>query len=446
MKISVTDFGAIPNDESLQTPYFQKALDYCFFNGGGEVCVPAGNYTIGEIRVRSDTTLHLLENAVINGSKNADDYKYLSSADEIEPLPKDFLPLVTRDASREEHFKNWHNGLILIYQAKNVKIIGEKGSVINGNNVYNPNGEEGYRGPHCITALECENLTFNGYTIKDSSNWSHNTWLCKNVTYENVCVLAGHDGIDFFGSDNVTVKNCRLHTGDDCIAGYDNYKVEISDCELNSSCSAMRFAGTDVTVKHCNVIGPGEFIHRNSLSLEEKMRGANANPQQLSKYRNNMLSFLTYYADKRLKVRHEPKNIVITDCTVKNCDRFLHFNYSGNELWQKQTPLRDITFRNITAENVKLPLNIYGDENNPVSLLMENCAVEFNAEHKNSPMMNAANFDKITLKNVTTNAEYSAAIDCYSPSAGETVIEGGNVIKQFKTVVEFKTDFKTQMI
>lgn len=446
MQLYVTEFGAKPNDNELQTKYFQNALDYCFLHGGGEVVVPEGKYIIGEIRVRSNTTLKLLKNSSLVGSKNADDYKLLSEKDEIEPMPSEFLPTVYRAKERDEYYKNWYNGLILIYRAKDVAIIGEEGAVINGSNVYNPKGEEGYRGPHCITVLESENLSFKGYTIKDSSNWAHCMWLCKNIICENVSVLAGHDGIDFFGSDNVKIRKCFLHTGDDCIAGYDNVDVDISDCELNSSCSAMRFAGTNVVIQNCKVFGPGEFIHRNSLSLEEKARGANANPKQLNKYRNNMLSFMTYYADKRLKVRNEPKNILITDCKILNCDRFLHFNYSGNEIWQKQTPLREITFRNITAKNVKLPLNLYGDENKPISLTMQNCVIDFDDTALDNPIVSAANFNKIELINVNTNADYPAAIDCYSKKAGEIMIDGGNVAERFKTTIEHKTQFKTQNI
>lgn len=446
MKISILDFGAVPNAKTLQTENFQKALDYCFLNGGGEVCVPQGEYIIGAIRVRSGTTLHLLDNAVIIGSKNVSDYEFLTKEDLIEPLDEQFLPIVNKKAGREEYVKSWHNALIHVYKAKNVSIIGENGATINGCNVYNPNGEEGYRGPHCISVLESENVFLSGYTILDSANWAHCMWICKNLKCENIKIYGGHDGIDFFGSNNVIVRNCVLHTGDDCIAGFDNIDVLVENCELNSSCSAMRFAGTNVIIKDCFVYGPGEFIHRKSLSLEEKISGANADIEKLNAYRNNMLSFITYYADYRLNVREEPSNILITDCKVKNCDRFLHFNYSGNETWQQQTPLREITFKNIDATNVKLPLNLYGDSNKPVKLTIENCSIEFNNDNKNNPIVNAANFDKIILKDLTCNNEYISAIDCYSESGGVVEIFGGNTEKVFKKAMQLKKDFKTKCI
>lgn len=42
--VSVTEFGAVPNIEAVQTKAFQSAIDACFHQGGGEVCVPSGEY------------------------------------------------------------------------------------------------------------------------------------------------------------------------------------------------------------------------------------------------------------------------------------------------------------------------------------------------------------------------------------------------------------------
>ena len=213
MTINVTEFGAKPNSKTIQTKSFQAALDSCFLNGGGEVCVPKGEYIIGAIRVRSGTTLRLSENAVIIGSKDIKDYALLNGTDDIEPLPKTFLPTVNKKEGREEYVKRWHNALIHSYRAKNVNIIGENGATINGNNVYNPDGEEGYRGPHLISVLESENIYLSGYTIKDSANWAHCMWICRDLTCENIKIYGGHDGIDFFGARLRVAYGRRLYSG-----------------------------------------------------------------------------------------------------------------------------------------------------------------------------------------------------------------------------------------
>lgn len=84
--VSILDFGA-STDGSLQTEKIQSAIDYCFKQGGGEVRIPEGVYHTGGLRLRSNVCLHLLENAVLRGSKNPEDY-FSYKNDTVEPLGK----------------------------------------------------------------------------------------------------------------------------------------------------------------------------------------------------------------------------------------------------------------------------------------------------------------------------------------------------------------------
>ena len=70
----ITDYGAVPGINSLQTEKIQSAIDKCFSEGGGEVIIPEGTFMTGAIRLRSNVTLHLLKNACLKGSKNPEDY------------------------------------------------------------------------------------------------------------------------------------------------------------------------------------------------------------------------------------------------------------------------------------------------------------------------------------------------------------------------------------
>lgn len=51
---SVTDYGAVPNQEDYQDAYIQQALDACFLAGGGEVIIPTGTYRVRGLRLRSN--------------------------------------------------------------------------------------------------------------------------------------------------------------------------------------------------------------------------------------------------------------------------------------------------------------------------------------------------------------------------------------------------------
>lgn len=411
--VSITDFGAKPDGE-LQTARIQAAIDHCFQHGGGEVQIPAGKFRTGGLRLRSRVTLHLLQGATLAGSRNPEDYfGYLH--DKIEPLaPSRITDVPWRPASdpqRDQAFiqtvgSRWSNGLIRAIDAENIAIIGEKGSVLDGCDCYDEKGEEHYRGPHCISMHNCRGITLRGYTVKNSANWAHAIFYSDGITAENLTVLAGHDGIHVSACDHIKVHHCRFYTGDDCVAGFDNNNVVVTDCDLNTACSGLRFGGHDVLVENCRFFGPANYLFRGSLTKEEKRTGA----VSAAPHRYNMLSAFTYYSDFSLKVRKQPGKIVIRNCTIENTDRLLHYNFSGNETWQKNRPLHDIRFENIIASGVSMPLDVYGDTNCPVVVELKNMDFTFRKGCDNVDFIHACNYERITLDRVSVKGTGSAPL------------------------------------
>ena len=209
---SITDFGATCAPQ-LQTAAIQAAIDACFAAGGGRVTVPAGTFLTGSIRLRSRVTLHLQAGAVLKGSRDPQDY-FGYRTDAVEPLAADcitdalYTPPSMRMTATYEDSKpefdflrvagsRWNNALIRAFDAEDIAIEGEEGSVIDGSNTYDALGEEQYRGPHAITLFHCTNVRLQGYTVRDSANWAHNLRDCENVRLQNIAVLAGHDGVHF---------------------------------------------------------------------------------------------------------------------------------------------------------------------------------------------------------------------------------------------------------
>jgi hypothetical protein len=67
------------------------------------------------------------------------------------------------DGKPEYRFKRipgsrWNNAIIRAIDAENIKVIGEKNSVIDGVNCFDEIGEEEYRGPHGMTFFNCKEL------------------------------------------------------------------------------------------------------------------------------------------------------------------------------------------------------------------------------------------------------------------------------------------------
>ena len=113
-----------------------------------------------------------------------------------------------------------------------------------------------------------------------------------------------------------------------------------------------------------------------------------------------MLAAYTYYSDFKFEVEHQPGNIVFEDCDIEMADRFLHFNFSGNELWQANRPLDSVTFRNVKAKGISMPLTAYGSADVPFTLRIENTEIGIREGAELTALIHAANCTEIELKNV----------------------------------------------
>ena len=74
VSLNVRDFGAKGDGNTNDALAFQAAIDRCAALGGGEVLAPAGDYLIGGVQLRSNTTLQLDAAATLRGTPNFDDY------------------------------------------------------------------------------------------------------------------------------------------------------------------------------------------------------------------------------------------------------------------------------------------------------------------------------------------------------------------------------------
>ena len=407
MKISVISTGAAAGSTVLQTAAFQKALDEVWQAGGGTVEVPAGEYHIGAIRLRSNTTLYLCSGAVLYGSRDPEDY-YVLQKDTLEPLPEEMrteklFERPPKDQKRDYSFMlpggRWSNGLIRACRAENIAIIAEEGAVIDGRDCYDEVGEESYRGPHGIALHYCKNVHLSGYTIRNTGNWAHIIYYSQNICCEGVRVYGGHDGIHCRGCENVTVTKSEFYTGDDCVAGFANLNMRVRGCVMNTACSGLRLGGTNVIVEDCRFYGPAEYFFRGSLTLEEKKNGILAT---CGNKRKNMLSVFTYFADFSMPIPIQPDHMVIRNCTAECVDRFLHYNFSGNERWQAGSPLRSLTLENVKATGISMPLTVYGSPDVPLDLVMRNVSIAFTEREDGAsvPVMRAAHCARVLMNDV----------------------------------------------
>lgn len=400
MVYNILDYGA-KTDGTLCTYQIQKAINDCFLNGGGEVVIPCGVFLTGGLRLRSGVTLHLLENAVLKGSTCPEDYiDYVN--DPIEPILPDEIdkPVSTvkpnTEVGRSAYpYSRWNNAIIRAIKATNISIIGEKGSQIDGQNCFDEQGEEKYRGPHAINMWFCENITLKGYTVRDSANWAHAIQNSKNIKVDGITVLGGHDGFDVRTCDNILVENSRFLTGDDCIAGFDNIGVIIRDCYFESACSIFRFGATDMLVENCKGVAPATYGFRGSLSYEEKKNRADTTEN----CRHSCHNVFLYYCDNRAEIRKTPGNIVLRNSTFENPDTVMRLPFGHK--WCCNRSLSDITFENCVINGICKPTQLNAPKEEPITLKLVNCVVTPRCGYEAFPFVEGENIREVDLTGTT---------------------------------------------
>ncbi len=109
--VSIVEFGAVPDGYTMNTKAFADAISACAIGGGGTVVVPAGTWLTGPIKLESNINLHVEKGALVQFSKNINDY-----------------PFVESPGGKQNRYGRAQ--LISAYKAKNIAITGD--GIFNG--------------------------------------------------------------------------------------------------------------------------------------------------------------------------------------------------------------------------------------------------------------------------------------------------------------------------
>jgi hypothetical protein len=244
---------------------------------------------------------------------------------------------------------------------ENVVIAGQ--GVINGNKVFDPQGEERMRGPHGILFGNSKGITLRDISIKDAANYAVMLEYTSGVDVRGVKITGGWDGVHFRGwkdspCRDISITDCQFYTGDDCIAGWFWENTLIARCIINSSCNGIRLIGPakNLIIHDCLFFGPGRFEHRTSRE----------------KHRTNMLAGLCLQPGAWEHTEGPLDDVEISNITMHNVTTPLHLSLKpGNtagrisinrltatgaylaaasiESWA-ETPIEKVTLRDVSLE------------------------------------------------------------------------------------------------
>ena len=75
--VSIVDFGAVADGETLNTKSIQSAIDHCAEMGGGKVIVPKGDFLTGALFVKPGVDIELAEGGILKVSSISWDFSTL---------------------------------------------------------------------------------------------------------------------------------------------------------------------------------------------------------------------------------------------------------------------------------------------------------------------------------------------------------------------------------
>ena len=218
--VTVTDFGAKGDGQTMNTIALQRAIDACAESGGGEVIVPPGRFLTGTIYLRSHVELVIQRGASILGSTN---------------VPADY-PVRTLIYAESVEDAGISGQGVIDGQARHLDYIA-RGFVVNDD--IRPLG---------IHFQDCRNMSIRDIQLRDIDCWTLRLFRCDGVRIDNIsiyCLLQGNnDGIDV-DAKNVTITNCLIECDDDgiCLKSDDPdfmpENITVSNCVIASNCNPI---------------------------------------------------------------------------------------------------------------------------------------------------------------------------------------------------------------
>ncbi len=233
---NICDYGAKSDTTVLSTKALQQAIDLCSQARGGQVVVPAGDYKIGTIILRSHVHLHLEQGATLYGSTDLRDYKRVKSSYQSLRTHSETIQLIYADAV--EHV-----------------IIDGYGTIDGRGSVF-PKlswNDEGITRPHLLRFIQSSDIVINNITLKNSGCWMQHYLACDRLRINGIHVINrnnyNNDALDLDGCHDVVISDIIADSDDDGITLKSTSPrlcedITIQNCIVSSHCNAVKL-GTE---------------------------------------------------------------------------------------------------------------------------------------------------------------------------------------------------------
>lgn len=393
---NINDFGALPNDKSIDNaPFINKAICEAE-KTGGTVLINGGDYTSTTVFLKSNVTLFIAEGASIIANETGIGY--------------------TNDA------------LIFADNAENITITG--GGKIKGNGnffgkkpVYDENmtapgkyidmielrqdyrkqlrfaDKSKYGSP--IILKNCKNITAHNFMIENSASWSFRLDNCDNIDIHDFVInnnrnAANADGIDLCGSSNARINHCFISTADDgiviknaiwlgCTGEMKNIKIR--DCEIISRTNSIKigtettFDISDIQIENCRLFLPDLYPYTVSAIAVEAVDGSKVSNVTAENITVNNCSCPIFI---RLGNRNRASEVTAQSANAIERGQKAEKGVSAyKNRFNFKSGIENISIKNLTADDAEMPIMICGFKQKGITKRVKNVTLE-NIKIKNS--------------------------------------------------------------
>lgn len=481
------DLSGIKNCSELINKTIEKASS----EGGGTLYFPAGKYLTGPIYMKSNITLYLESGAVVSFSDRFEDYLPFMKVRWEGVFMNSFAPLI--NAQNAENITITGRG-VLDGQGKkwwdtHQQIVGEirkngkplslsplqqEWSDANQNikvdSYYQSTIERKFFRPPFIQFLECENVTIEGVSIRNSPFWTINPVGCNNVVVQGVTInnpanAPNTDGIDPSSCSNVRISDCFIHVGDDCITiksgrdaearsyGKPCENITITNCVMLSGHggvvigSEMSGGVKKVAISNCVFYGTDAGIRIKSMrgrgGVVEEIRVDNIVMNDIQKDAFILDLFYSPMPAEPVSERTPIfRNIHISNVTGNNVNRI------GYIAGLEEMPVENISFSNInmtaqegfkseTAQNIQFH-NLDFAVKKGASIAIKSCKdIVLDNVRSSAPLPNQAIIELDKVDNTLINNCFQLVpADIFCKTKDSNVIWGNNFLKNVKTEIQ----------
>jgi hypothetical protein len=284
----------------------------------------------------------------------------------------------------DKPWPEYRRAIISVLGGENITIIGEQGSVIDGDDCADPCGEEGYRGPHGIFLTNVDGITLRGYTIENCGNFMHQLDNCRNITAQTLTCRGGSDGFHLHCCVNTLIEDCVFHTGDDCIAGINMEHLTVRRCELNTSCNMFRAGGSHILIEDCYMWGDGIYPHGMSIvqnAYTDAVRDkSNRLPREAG--RHNTYCLWVHFASAAYPAAEPYHDIVFRRCRIHRVSCLLNYQADQYKMLCSGAHLTEMRFEDVEFTELRTASTSIASAEEPLTVTLKNVTATYREDAK----------------------------------------------------------------